>query len=276
MQRHKTGFVLSWIVAALATVVSVGGLFWGGLYRDNAMIKAAMQGNDLVTLVLVVPLMIVAMVFVRRGSQRAELVWLGTVVYMLYNFAFYLFGCAFNRFFWLYVALFSLSIWALVFSVPRLDVAAMVRGMRAKTPVRWVAGWMFALGAQLGVMWLVRSASFWTTGVVPVDVTQTGNPTAIVYALDGSILIPAFIIAAVMLWNRKPWGYAMSVIVMVKGVAYAIGLQAMSYFANVQTGTPDPLTPFYAYLGLFSALALGAMLVGMRPAAASGVVTEGV
>jgi hypothetical protein len=52
--------LLSVIVALLAFVASAGGLFWEGLYRDNTLVTAAFRGNDLITLVVAVPGLLLA------------------------------------------------------------------------------------------------------------------------------------------------------------------------------------------------------------------------
>src|SRR5689334_20342185 len=94
----RASFVLASAIAVLAAVASAGGLLIHRLYRDNTWVTAAWHGNDLVTLAAAVPLLIGGLVFARRGSQRAVLVWLGMLAYILYGYAFYLFGAAFNRF----------------------------------------------------------------------------------------------------------------------------------------------------------------------------------
>ena len=101
MTQTKLGsaHILTVIIAILAIVASAGGLFIDGLYRDNLLVTSGWYGNDLVTLMVAVPLLVVALIFSMRGSQRAHLVWLGMLDYMLYNYAFYLFGTAFNGFF---------------------------------------------------------------------------------------------------------------------------------------------------------------------------------
>ena len=110
-QRSLTSTtVLSALIAILATVASAGGLFLDGLYLDNPLVTAALRGNDLITLVIAVPLLALAMLWARRGSQCAQLVWMGALGYMLYNYIFYLYGAAMNRFFLVYVALVTLSI----------------------------------------------------------------------------------------------------------------------------------------------------------------------
>jgi hypothetical protein len=95
-QHFKTAQILSIPVIILAAIASAGGLFLDGLYRDNLFVTSAWKGNDLITLFLVVPLLISALIKIKRGSQREILLWMGLLDYMLYNFAFYLFGAAFN------------------------------------------------------------------------------------------------------------------------------------------------------------------------------------
>jgi hypothetical protein len=76
-----------------------------GLYDDNDFVTAGWAGNDLVTLVIAIPLLFGALLMATRGSARGELVWLGSLAYIGYNFAFYLFGASLNRLFLTYVAI---------------------------------------------------------------------------------------------------------------------------------------------------------------------------
>jgi len=63
-----TAYVLSAIIAILALVASAGGLFLDGPYRDNALVTAGWFGNDLVTLVVAVPVLVAALILSMRGS----------------------------------------------------------------------------------------------------------------------------------------------------------------------------------------------------------------
>jgi hypothetical protein len=102
---------------------------------------------------LATPALVAAAVFVRRGSVRAELVWLGLLDYALYNYAFYLFGAAFNAAFLPYVAIVTASTFALVLGVASLDVHEVARQV----------GHLWAtLGAGcLGAVW----APLWPTAI---------------------------------------------------------------------------------------------------------------
>lgn len=266
-QTHfKSAYILSGLIIVLAAIVSAGGLFINGLYRDNILITSAFRGNDLVTLVLAVSLMIGALLHSQRGSLRGQLVWLGTLGYMLYNYAFYLFGAAFNWFFWMYVALFSLSIFALVVSLPRVDADAIRQQFKPTTSVKWASGYIMFFALLLGSMWILRSLSFFLTGEIPQDIVQTGHPTAVVYALDLSLLVPSLVVSAVLLWKRDAWGFVLAPIMMIKATTYAFALIAMSAFADA-AGVPNAwaLVPLWIVLGAGGAMVLVFLLMNMQP-----------
>jgi hypothetical protein len=89
--KSKAPYTLSVLIAVLATIASAGGLLLNGLYRDNAFVTTTWLGNDAVTLFLAVPLLVGSLFFSGRGSLKAQLIWMGALDYMLYNYAFYLY-----------------------------------------------------------------------------------------------------------------------------------------------------------------------------------------
>ena len=214
-----------------------------------AMITAAWRGNDLVTLFVAVPLLIAGMIFARRGSLQALLIWMGMLGYSLYNYIFYLYGAAFNKCFLVYVALFSLSIYALIFGLGNININALGGKFSSRTPARWISGYMLFFALMLGGIEVSRALSIFFTGQVHEDIIKTGHPTGVVYATDLSILIPGLIVAAVFLWKRRPWGYVITTILMSKATTYALALIAMSWFELRATGAGDALLPLWMVLG---------------------------
>lgn len=89
MQNILHGLTIS--IAAMTGNASLGGLTIPNLYRDNAFHKAVWQANDPIT-ILLTPAVIVSHHHCRRGDASAQLFWLGLLLYMFYNYAFYLFG----------------------------------------------------------------------------------------------------------------------------------------------------------------------------------------
>src|SRR5688572_22702903 len=108
--RNPAILWLTVFVVLLSLTASLGGLFIPDLYNDNESIKTSWFANDMVT-ILIALMLIVSISIQKRGDERGLLVWMGLMLYMFYNYAFYLFGAKFNEFFLIYVALFSLSLY---------------------------------------------------------------------------------------------------------------------------------------------------------------------
>ena len=256
--KLKTAYILTAIIAVLTLIASGGGLLIDDLYRDNALITAGWFGNDLVTLIVALPLLIISLALSMRGSRRARLIWLGMIAYTLYNFSYYLFGTAFNNFFLIYVVLFDLSLFALIYGLIGLDITAIGPRFRASTPARGIAGFMIFVALGLTFVYTSQSLSFIFTGELPEIITLTDNATNIVFALDLTMVVPWFIVGAIWLWQRRPWGYILATIVNVKGAAYMLALTAVTISA-VQSGASDDL----AQAGLWSALGIGSLIVSV-------------
>ncbi len=263
---RKSVYILSLLIAFLAALSSLGGLFLDGLYRDNEFVKATWLGNDLVTLLLAVPLLVSAMYFTRRGSPSAYLVWLGMLDYMLYNYAFYLFGATFNAFFLLYVCLLVFSIFALIFGLVDTNAKSFSEQFRPHTPVRWIAGYMLFIALGLSVVYLAQSIGFIFTGNLPSIVTLSNHPTSIVFALDLTLLIPVLVLGAIWLWQRKPWGYILAGISLVKGPAYTLVLSVNSLWAaKAIIPAASAEAPLWVSLTVLGLAAAGLLYGNMRP-----------
>jgi hypothetical protein len=264
--KLKPAWNLSILIAALAALASFGGLFLAGLYRDNDFVQSTWLGNDVVTLFLAVPILAGALIFARRGSLRAQLVWMGMLDYLLYNYAFYLFGAAFNAFFLLYVALFGLSIFALIFGLANLDANGIAEQFHPRTPVRLIAGYMLVVAAGLTTVYLAQSIGFIVTGDLPSIVARSGHPTSIVFALDLTLLIPFFALGAVWIVQCKPWGYVLAGITLVKGSIYTLVLSLNSLWAT-KAVLPDAAgeAPLWVTLTGLGLLAVGLLYRNMIP-----------
>lgn len=125
------------LIGILMLIQSAAGVFVQGVYREREVLAlATFVGNDLVTLVVGVPMILGALIYSGHGSQRARLLLIGMLHYALYNNAFYVLGATFNGLFLVYVALLALSILALIHALSGLDVRAIAASFRLRTPVR--------------------------------------------------------------------------------------------------------------------------------------------
>lgn len=248
---------LSILIAILATFASAGGLLLDGLYRDNAFVTTTWLGNDAVTLFLAVPILVAAMIISNRGSLKAQLIWMGALDYMLYNYAFYLFGAAFNWFFLVYAALLALSIFALIFGLIKLDVDGISQQFGKDAPVKWIGGYFIFVASGLGLVYLIQSIGFIATDNVPAIVTMSGHPTNVVFALDLTLLIPWLILGALWLMKRQPWGYVIAGILSVKGPLYTLVLAINSVLvvnAGISETSELPLWGTLTALGFIASV----------------------
>lgn len=253
-----SAYVLSAIIAVLALVTAAGGLFINGLYQDNSLVTFAFYGNDLVTLLVAVPILVAAAILAMRGSQRARLVWLGMLDYMLYNFAVYLFGAAFNSLFLIYVALFALSIFALIFALVVLDTKGISEQFRAGTPVKWISGYMLLVALFLGGFHISLSLSYVFTGQVPQMIVAVGHPTNLIAALDLSMVTSVYVLGAIWLWKRQPWGYVLAATANVKGAVYNLALAASTVSA-VRAGASEDLSQ----VALWGSIGTGCLIASL-------------
>lgn len=262
--KNKTLRLVSVLIALMAAISSWGGLFVDGLYRDNELVVSAWQGNDIVTLFLVVPMLVVSLFYSLRASKKGRLFWMGSLWYMVYNYMFYLFGAAFNVFFLLYAALFVFSIYTLVLALIQTDVQEWSGSFSEKLPYKSVSLFMLFFAVLLGGMWIVLSLSFVFTGQVHESISQTDHPTAVVFAVDLTLLIPSMLVGGVLLWRKNRWGPIVGAVVLVKATAYGLALIIMTAISYRNIGVIDPFLALWIALTLGCAVALLLLLRNIK------------
>lgn len=258
--NFKWCYILSILIAALAIIAAVGGLTIPGLYNDSELIKSVWKGNDIVTLALVVPLFIITMLLTKRGSVHARLVWMGLLGYSLYNYAFYLFGAAFNKFFLLYVAIFTLSVYALIIGLSSINVDALTSGLAKTKAYKWISVYLLFIALPLGLFEVNQCINCIITG---------NSPTAppLIFALDLSIIVPNTALAAILLWRGSASGYVLGTIMLVKAFTYGLVLSiTTALVAGFRlSGSWDPLRPFYVFVTVGGFLCVSILLTKLKP-----------
>jgi hypothetical protein len=217
--------VLAALNGALLAVASAAGLFVPSLYQDPEPVRALLRGYDLTTLVLAVPMLAVALLPALRHSARARLVTVAVLAYVVYTYASYVFGTAFNDLFLLHVAVFSTAIFALALALATIDPPAIADRFHVRTPARTVGAVLVVLGLTLGAMWAILSLRFAVTDVVPEEPSGLILPTSFTHlgwALDLSLLVPGYVLAGLLLWRRAAWGYVLAALLVVSGTLHQV------------------------------------------------------
>ena len=249
---YRVHFFLTLAIGLLASASSAGGLFLSGLYRDPEVIQSAWTANDIITWMLV-PILFITLKYVQRGELRAYYVWLGIMLYMVYNFSFYLFGAAFNWFFLLYTAIFCLSVYALIIGLLQAPVSGVTYNQISRMHRNLVCIFLIIIAIPLAIVEIRECVNFILRDMQPKIPT-------LIFALDLSMVIPNCVLAAILLWTRNPWGIALAIMMLVKAATYGLVLIAgVALIVYRGENLMDPLLPFYIFVSL-GGLVLGSIL----------------
>jgi hypothetical protein len=206
----------------------------GLYYWDTVSSAAQMQANDLVTLVLGLPLLAVSFWLTLRGSLRGRLLLTGTLGFILYTYITMCFGAAYNALFLVYVALFSLSLFAFILSMMSFDLQTLSAHFSEKLPRGWMAGLLFFAAAFLLLAWLGRilptlvPLSPWERGGVR-GIPALDNVTSMfIQAMDLGLIVPLCILSGILLLRRKPWGYLLASVGLTKFLTMGVAVSVMS------------------------------------------------
>jgi hypothetical protein len=258
---RRIAYGLSAAVAFLMLVASAAGLSIDGLYRDGPWAREALRGGDLTTLLLAAPVLVWSLILSIRGSRTAQAAWIGALAYGIYNYAYYAFGAAFNDIFLLHIAVLTLSIWATALAVVSLDVGAVAAAFRVGRAARWIGGFLVVVGTILGGLWVFLAIRFAVTGELMADIPADG--IHLVFAVDLSLLVPALVVAGVLLWRRTRIGVVFGAVMTVMGTLYQVNLLVAGVYqanADVAGAKAFPAEGIVVATGLV--LASGVLFAG--------------
>ncbi|NYB51095.1 MAG: hypothetical protein HVN35_00820 [Methanobacteriaceae archaeon] len=217
------------IIAILAVIATLSGLFWENLYNnDTVSITAQMMGQDLITLLLCVPILLVSLFLIFRDSVRGQLLWMGTIFYFLYTYMSMSFAASYNHLFLVYVALFSLSLYTFVYGLITLDVETVKNSFRPGMTTKIAGVFTIFMASMLAFMWLSMIIQSILTGIAPASLES--YTTMVIQALDLGVLVPAALISSVLILKDRPRGYALMSIMIVKMSLLGTAILSMIYF----------------------------------------------
>lgn len=235
----------------------------GLYYWDTLSSTAQMQANDLVALVLGVPLLVIGFLSSIRGSLRGRLLLSGSLGFVLYTYLTMCVGAAFNAFFLAYVALFSLSLWAFVMSLMEIKIDELPSRFKESLPRKSIAALLLLAAAFLGLAWLGRIAAAMQPGAVPALENAT---SMFIQAMDLGLVAPACVVAAVLLLKRRPWGYLLASVGMVKFLTLGIAVSLMGLnMARVGVDPGLPMMVMFIGMALANLVLTAMMLAAVKP-----------
>jgi len=207
----------------------------GLYYWDTVSSAAQMQANDLIALVLGLPLLAVSFWLTLRGSLRGRLLLAGTLGFILYTYITMAFGAQYNALFLVYVALFSLSLFAFVLVMMSFDLASLPAHFSDNLARGWIAGLLFFAAAFLSLAWLGRilptlawdSLSLWERGGVRGIPALENTTSMFIQVMDLGLVVPVCLLSGILLLRRQPWGYLLASVGLTKFLTLGVAVSLM-------------------------------------------------
>ncbi|HKK95439.1 MAG TPA: hypothetical protein VJ916_03820 [Anaerovoracaceae bacterium] len=238
------GLLLNGAIDRELMFVSVRGelieLYGKGLYGyDSVSVALQAKAQDFITLIVGVPTLIYSLV--NRKTLKGEFLFLGLIAYFVYTYTSYVFLSNFNQLFFVYVAIVSLSITALIIAIGEIDYTNIKKYYKEKTPTRLLGNFQIIVGIMIAFMWIGRIKPYFLGGL-PLGLEH--YTTLVIQALDFGLFIPLAIVGGISLKKQTSMGYLLSPMVITKALMLGISILAMtinqfiqnSYFSALETG----------------------------------------
>jgi hypothetical protein len=230
-----------------------------GLYRNDSLFSAAtFRGTDVITLLVSIPLLVVAFALYLRCSLRGGLLLAGALSYFLYIGASMTFGAAFNSLFLVYTGLFSASLFAFIVVLTNFDLKNLPARALPGLPHRGISIFMFVAGLGTLALWLSELLGPLLAGDAPG--TLGPYTTTFTYGFDSALITPSAVITGVSLLRRKPLGYLLAAPIMILCTLNGIVVLA-STVAQTLVGIIFPVGVYIGMIG--SWVVMGAFAVGL-------------
>jgi hypothetical protein len=239
-------------IATLAIAASLSGVFVDSVYAMETENFAAQGiGQDIANLIAY-PILLLLAWAASRGSVRAYLGWLGILVYSAYSYAIYSFDVRFNALFLVYVAVWGLSIYALIGGLTAVDPVRVKAAFGQRAPVRstWIV--LVVVALMFYLQWLSEDLPAILEGKTPQSLIDAGLPTSPVHVLDMAVLLPAALVTGALLSKRRSWGFVLAPVLLTGLVLLAVGIATLMAVLEVRdvSGGSWAIAAVFVVIGL--------------------------
>ncbi|MEL7833475.1 hypothetical protein [Fodinibius sp. Rm-B-1B1-1] len=282
MNNKKSITLLSSIIMILAIVAASSGIFSSGgpgpyaietvrgetvtvygtgLYKHMSQ-DVAPQGiaQDYITFFVAVPLLLLSLLWARKGSTKGRYLLAGTLGYFLVTYLFYLVMGMYNMMFLVYVALLGTSFFALAQTLLSFDVDNLADRYREATPVRWTGGFLIFQSVAIAAMWLgIVVPPLLDGSIIPKEVEH--YTTLIVQGLDLGLLLPLAFVSGLLFWKKRPLGYLLTPVYF---IFLSILMTALTAKVIAMGLLGQQVMPAIVIIPLFGLISIGCVIAILR------------
>lgn len=221
-----------WLRLSLAATVLMAAVSAAGFFSDVPYAKetvswgAQATGQDIVNIVVVLPLFLVSLYFLRKQSVPAFLVWLGVLIYLIYCYILYAFFIHFGPLFLAYTAIFGLSTFAFLGGLIQCNYQA-IHDRFARVNAKPARVFLLVISVMFIILWMGDILRALITGGLPQGLADIGLPVNPIQVLDLALLLPSAAIVASLLNKKETLGYVLAVPLLVFFAVMGIAIIVM-------------------------------------------------
>ena len=247
------------IVIVALMITAIPGVFGKNIYVGFAPAKYVQESRaqDLITLILGVPLLGMALFGVLKERTWAYPLCVGVLAYELYVYLIYTLGAIYNPLFPFYVLITGMCIYSMIAILSKLDKNDFQNCVNRSMPRRWIAFFFLALVIVFAFVWISQVAASIQSGIA-----DSGH---FIFVIDLAVVLPAFAIAAVHLLQKTGLGDVLAGMLLIKFDSLCISISLGQLFrAMNQISVESGLLFIFIPFGLISLILTGLYFINLK------------
>ncbi len=240
----------------MLTVISCGiSITNNDIYQDGDWANAQWLGQDLVTVFIAVPMLLVSYVqAISKKRWKWNMVLAGILFYFVYTYAFFVIVAKLTFLYLFHLPIFGLSVIGLFTTLLNLFHKEYKIESRNIWTKRGVICFLLLIATMLSFLWLSDIISHLTIPNYLSD-TPNGEPPLIVYSLDLGIVVPLMLIAAFGYLKNTQYGFKLTGVLLTKSATIGFALMGMSLSMYLQDLNPDYfLIALWCFIGILGSI----------------------
>ena len=251
---QKTIQIFTYLISILAVISCAISITHNEIYQDGAWANAQWLGQDIVSLLIGVPLLLISQFKTDRQNQKWKMVRSGALLYFSYTYAFYMFAAQLSFLYLFHLPIFGLAVIGFMISTLELFSEKWHLSSPKKLIGKLIITYLLLISVMLLFLWLNDIISHLSISGYQSD-TPNGKAPLIIYSLDIALIIPIMLASAIGYWKKKQFGYLLTAIILTKTSTLGFALMGMSLSMYLQDLKPDLfLIVLWSIIGIIGSL----------------------
>ena len=224
-------YIISLSIAILTALISTAGFLYRDLFYPTDGLVQSFVSNDVVNLLIGLPILLGSMWASRHGKLLGLLFWTGALFFGFYNSIAYVFALPFSWGFLIHLVLVVLGVYTLIALVASIDGRAIQKQLRGTVHEKVSGG----IVAGFGILFLLRVIIVIGNALIAGEIMAE---TELAPNISDAFVGPAFVVVGIALWKRKVIGYVAGLGLLFQANMLFIGLIVFLLLQPILTTAP--------------------------------------